>query len=178
VLTRSFKPLVYLTVVSAIAGAALFPLVEAILRETAAKLALESFSGQDRLSSFLLHMTYWLEAPAHIQLFGLGFGAIRSPDFLSTLLVNTGLIGFAAFSVLFLLPAARLGRSDEHVAIRCALVSLYFMFLTTVAEYSYAIPWIVLGIAYKELAAQSKIPVAVERSGLAPFGSARFTRDA
>lgn len=152
IMMRSFKPLMYLGGVSIFLGAALFPLVEAIVRETIAKLALESFSGQDRLGSFLLHLVFWLDAPIHIQLFGIGFGAVRSPDFFTTLLVNTGAIGVAAFSAFYLLPAALLGRNSEQVAIRCALISTYFMFLTSVAEYSYAVPWIVLGIAYKELA--------------------------
>ena len=156
VLMRSFKPILYLTAASVLIAAVLFPLVQALIRDTAAKLALESFSGQDRLGSFLRHLNYWLDSPIHIKLFGIGFGAVRSADFLTTLLVNTGLVGFALFTVLFLYPAVQLGHSKDKIALRSSLFSLYFMFLTSVAEYSYAIPWIILGIAYKEKSMELK----------------------
>lgn len=152
---KSIKPIFFSVIFVAVAASAFYPVVESLVKETVAKLALESFSGEDRLGSFFTHINYWLEAPAHIIFFGIGFGSIRSPDFLSTLLVNCGLVGFFFVTAIFLYPVFKLSSTSRSNCLKCSLICIYFMLMTSVSEYSYAMPWIFLGMSYAELSKQT-----------------------
>ncbi len=154
---KSVKPLIFSTLVVSAIALSFYPIVEALIKETLAKLALESFSGEDRIGSFFTHLDYWLEAPLHIKLFGIGFGSVRSLDFFSTLLVNSGFIGFLLVTAIFFYPVVALPLDRRNNSLRCSLICIYFMLMTSVSEYSYAMPWIFLGISYAEIGAKTAL---------------------
>lgn len=68
------------------------------------KLEQKTESGSDRTLLFLESMRLWFHASPLNQLFGIGFGYIRSTDLFSTLLVNTGVIGTIFISGLSSIP--------------------------------------------------------------------------
>lgn len=113
------------------------------------KLLQESDSGLDRFISMYKHLLYFVNLPLPLMMFGMGFGFIRSPDMFSTLLVNTGLIGFLLFSTLWLYPMFALdGLSRSNIGLKCGLFTTYFIMMISVSEYSYPSLWLFVGIAY------------------------------
>jgi hypothetical protein len=115
------------------------------------KLTLGNLSGIERFYSFLSGLEFFLDAPLLNQLFGIGFGYVRSTDFLTTLLVNMGLIGFISFCGLVLYPILKLQRTYRTLGLKAALLTLFLVMLMAVPEYSYLSFWLFLGIAYHEL---------------------------
>lgn len=115
------------------------------------KLTQQNDSGQGRTYSFLIHMYFFVQAPVWVQLFGLGFGYVRSTDFLSTLLVNNGIIGFLLFTALFVYPILKLSKGKRNDGIKIALITLYISMMISVPEFSYPSLWLFLGIAYNQL---------------------------
>lgn len=116
------------------------------------KLLQESDSGLDRFTSMFKHLVYFYDLPLPLMLTGMGFGFIRSPDLVSTLLVNTGIVGFLLFSILMLYPVFKLSNSSSrNIGLKSALVVTYFIMMTSVSEYAYPSLWLFLGIAYSNL---------------------------
>lgn len=116
------------------------------------KLLQESDSGLDRFQSFYKHMVFFFDLPVLLMLFGVGFGFIRSPEFLSTILVNSGIVGFLLFFGVLLFPVYKLDNaSRENIGLKCALILIAFMLITSVSEYSYPSIWVLAGIAYNKL---------------------------
>lgn len=120
-----------------------------------AKLMGENISGLERSSTIINHLYYFLDLQFIHQLFGIGFGYIRSYDLFTTLLINTGIVGFIIYSILFLYPLWKLTSSYYHMGIKAVLIVTYIVMMVSVAEFSYLIVWLFLGIAYKEM---QKIP--------------------
>lgn len=121
------------------------------------KFTLDTQSGIDRYQFFKQHMVYFLDMNFFSQLFGMGFGFIRSTDFFSTLLVNNGLVGFIAFTALFFYPIFSLRNNDKRVtALKIAIFIIYMSMMISVPEFSYLTIWLFLGIAYSELSRQKK----------------------
>jgi len=112
------------------------------------KLAAESHSGSARLTSFLRHLEAWWGSPLTV-LVGYGFGTARSTDFLSTLLVNLGLIGTLAVFALFGRLLLRARRCSEAV-LPAGLVAVFILMLVAVPEFAYLPPWLLAGIALRE----------------------------
>jgi hypothetical protein len=83
------------------------------------------------------------------KLFGIGFGTVRSTDFISTLLVNTGIIGLLIFLFIFLRPLIG-GNYGIDVYLRTSLVFLFICMLLAVPEFSFLTVWFVLGFAYRQ----------------------------
>ncbi|MCI0564434.1 MAG: hypothetical protein MN733_38675, partial [Nitrososphaera sp.] len=65
------------------------------------KVTAEDRSGTGRLSAFTTSLEFFRDLPLANQLFGLGYGYIRSNDLLSTSLVNLGIIGSLLVTCLF-----------------------------------------------------------------------------
>lgn len=119
------------------------------------KLLQESDSGLDRFQSFYKHMVFFIDLPLPLMISGMGFGFIRSPELFSTLLVNTGFVGFGLFFLVMLYPVFKLPNNNDQsiIGLKCALVVTCFMLLTSVSEYSYPSIWVMAGIAYSKLKA-------------------------
>lgn len=112
------------------------------------KVLSENVSGIERATGFMDHFYYFLNLPGINQLFGIGFGAIRSTDLFTTFLVNVGIVGFLIYSVLFLYPVYKLKSSYEDIGLKMILIVLYILMMIAVPEFAYLTPWLFLGIAY------------------------------
>jgi hypothetical protein len=134
-------------------GVALFwPVVVDFVQEMIiAKLTLDTVSGVQRFQFFWTSLKFFLAAPLPTQLFGIGFGYIRSTDFLTTLVVNNGVVGFLLFSSVFLYPVLRLDNSYRSIGLKAALLVIYATMMIAVSEFAYLSIWLFLGLAYNEL---------------------------
>lgn len=102
-------------------------------------------SGSDRWESIINTMNFFYEEPFLLKLFGLGFGYIRNPDFFTTLLMNSGIIGVIIFSYIFLKNASNVKPIDTNLCL--LLIVVYISMLVSVSEFSYLIIWLFLGIS-------------------------------
>lgn len=116
------------------------------------KLAARDVSGSERLANSLNVLSVWADLPWINQLLGIGFGVVRSTDFFSTLLLNTGLLGLLAFIALFAWPICRLGSSEPETGLRLALAVVFLTAMVSVPEFAYLSSWLFLGMAYCQLA--------------------------
>jgi hypothetical protein len=139
-------------------GVALFwPVVVDFVDEMIiAKFALASVSGAQRFENFWTSYQFFLSAPLPSQLFGIGFGYIRSTDFFTTILVNNGIIGFTLFSGVFLYPVFRLDHTYRNVGLKAALLVVYATMMIAVSEFAYLSIWLFLGLAYNALIRQRR----------------------
>jgi hypothetical protein len=112
------------------------------------KLDQKTESGSDRSLLFLESLSLWLHASPLNQLFGIGFGYIRSTDLFSTLLVNTGVIGTVFISGLMLYPAFRLDWDPRGMALRQCCAATWMMMMVSVPEFAYLAPWTLVAMAY------------------------------
>lgn len=113
------------------------------------KLSGDSSSSQDRSGNIVYHSEYWAHLNLFSQLFGIGFGYIRSTDFFTTILVNNGLLGLLLFSF-FVFKNFKINLPDRDLSF-CyfgGLIVLYFIMMTTVPEFAYPSLWIYLGLGY------------------------------
>ena len=123
-----------------------------ILKQSLAdKITLNNFSGIDRCQTFISALNFWLNLNLLSQLFGVGFGTIRSTDFFSTLLVNTGLLGLIAFVSLFIFPVFVLGNDSRSIGLKQCLLATLIIMLVSVPEFSYLAPWTFLAMAYNKI---------------------------
>jgi hypothetical protein len=114
-----------------------------------------SASGTERSDNFWAAINMWLDGTVPNQLFGVGFGYIRSPDLFSTLLVNTGVIGTAFVAFVILYPAFKLDWEPQGMALRQCCVSTGVMMMVSVPEFAYLAPWTFIAMAYARLYHQS-----------------------
>ncbi len=125
-----------------------FPVVNVFIQETFSKLSANTVSGIERLGSFQRGLDFFTTAPFGVQFFGLGFGYIRSTDFFTTLLVNTGVVGLALFSSLFLYPILKLDNSYSSVGLKSILIVVFVTMMVAVSEFAYLGTWLFLAISY------------------------------
>ena len=112
------------------------------------KLEQKTESGSDRMLMFLESMRLWVHSAPLNQLFGIGFGYVRSTDLFSTLLVNVGVVGTVFISVLMLYPAFKLDWDPRGMALRQCCVATWTMMMVSVPEFAYLAPWTLVGMAY------------------------------
>jgi hypothetical protein len=115
------------------------------------KVTLQDNSGSDRFSTFQGHIDLFSNLPFMNKLFGIGFGTVRSTDFFSTLLVNTGIFGILAFSSLFMYPVFKMNNDKRGKMIKLIILITYMTMMISVSEYSYLPTWLFLGIAYNKI---------------------------
>ncbi len=121
------------------------------------KLTLRSSSGMDRFDSLSTSLKFFLELPIINMFFGVGFGTIRSTEMLSTLLVNTGIVGFILFSALFLYPVFKLRRNTVNIGLKASLLIIYITMMISVSEFSYLPTWLFLGLSYYQIRADQAL---------------------
>ncbi len=118
------------------------------------KLTLQHNSGASRFQAFADHLAYYAQLNPWSQLVGQGFGTIRSMDLVSTLLVNTGIVGFLIFTIAFFYPVLRLKRTQRNNGIKVSLIVIYVTAMISVSEFGYLSIWIFLGLAYHQLSSE------------------------
>jgi hypothetical protein len=122
----------------------------------ASKISGNTSSSIQRSAHFFIHINYWANLNFFNQLVGIGFGYVRSTDFLSTVLVNNGVVGFILFTTFFYNKLLFKIKPDQLLyTYKIALVLLYFILMTTVPEFAYPCLWIFLGLGYV-LSAETK----------------------
>ena len=153
------KYLFWFLLLAGVGTVAAWPLVQGFVSEMIfAKLSLSNVSGVSRFTYFADSMRFYADAPLLNQLFGIGFGYIRSTDFFSTLLVNTGLVGFLLFTLLFAYPILYLKNDYVSTGLKIALIVIYVTMMVAVSEFSYLSIWLYLGIAYRALGQNRALP--------------------
>lgn len=115
------------------------------------KVTAENPSGAGRLAAFLTSWEYYLDLPLANQLFGVGYGYIRSNDLLSTSLVNLGIIGFLLITCIFIYPAVKLGRTQREVGIKASLIVIFVTMIFSKPNFGFLSIFLFLGIAYNEI---------------------------
>ena len=133
-------------------SAVLFALLfrDLIVQMVLEKLLLENTSGEDRFLTFLGNIRFWLDSGTAVKLFGIGWGTVRSTDFFSTLLVNTGLVGLLGWLLLFLRPSMSVVReAPAPFILNLGMITVLIIMLFAVPEYAYLTTWMFLGILYK-----------------------------
>jgi len=148
---RFFKTAIVVTAAVA-ALLILFPqAVEAFYNATVIKLTLQTASGIDRFENFSSALALFRDTDLLHQLFGHGFGYIRSTDGFSTLLVNTGAVGFLAYSAFFLYPLFRLRYDTEYRrGLFAATIALYAIIMVSVPEFYYLHLWLFAALVWRE----------------------------
>lgn len=111
---------------------------------------LESSSGRNRWDVFLTTLNFFLSGLLFTQLFGIGFGYVRSTDFLSTILVNLGVVGFILTTCSFFYPVWKLGNTEKEIGIKATLIVIFATMMISVPDYMNSPIWLFLGIAYYE----------------------------
>ena len=115
----------------------------------ASKLSGESDSSKDRGGAMENHLIFWSHLPLPNKLVGIGFGYIRSTDFFSTLVLNSGIVGFIVFAGLFVRNLfLKIGDVDLRKCFQAATILLFFIMMATVPEFSYASLWIFLALGF------------------------------
>lgn len=109
---------------------------------------LSTGSGQERSQSMIDHAAAVFDGNLFRFFFGIGFGTIRSPDLLSTLLANSGIVGLGLYSAVMLAPVFLLPKSPVKIGLQAVLWSIWVMEMLSVSEYAYLPPWFFVAMAY------------------------------
>lgn len=106
-----------------------------------------SVSSRQRSSSFYIHLSYWASLNGLSQIFGIGFGYVRSTDFFSTLIVNNGVLGIIIFTW-FVLKGLWLKIQDPTLSAcyKLGLFLTYLILMATVPEFAYPSLWIYIAL--------------------------------
>jgi hypothetical protein len=151
---RVLKPMLYIIPVGIAVVAALYffsPAINKLIHSLFIdKLTGNNQSGSERASYFLNQFNYWKnDLNAAGKMIGIGFGYVRSTDFLSTLLVNNGIIGLAVFTWFFF-KHAFINIKDllfkKYYVI--ALIATFIIMMGSVPEFAYLSLWILLSIPF------------------------------
>jgi len=113
-------------------------------------------SGGGRFRIFMNTWEYFLDLPLANQLFGVGYGYIRSADHFSTLLVNLGISGLLLTTFIFIYPVVKLGRTSREIGIKAALIVIFVTLMIAKSGFSTLNIWLFLGIAYNEIKKRDK----------------------
>jgi hypothetical protein len=140
--------LVTLAILAVAAWSIVTPLLELLVLD---KLALSSYSAVTRVRLLFINLEFFLQAPLVVQLFGVGFGYVRSIDMATTLLVNNGLVGVGIVTAAFFYPLRRLGNTRREIGLKAILVVLFVVMMVAVSEFAYLSVWLFLGIVYHEI---------------------------
>ncbi len=107
-------------------------------------------SGSERSGYFLGQFNYWKNQLNIVgKLVGIGFGYVRSTDFLSTLLVNNGLLGIIVFTAFFFKHAfIKVKNIQFNKFYVIALFAAFMILMCSVPEFAYLSLWILLSLPY------------------------------
>lgn len=108
-------------------------------------------SSLERISFFKSSFNYFLKSDIFHQLFGYGFGYIRSTDTFSTLLVNVGLIGAVAYILFIIYPFFKIPlNSDYRRGLFISSIVLLIITLISVTELYFYHIWFLAALSWYE----------------------------
>lgn len=121
--------------------------------QIAGKVGRGNESGLQRSEYFSSHFSAWLNSSLFNFIFGHGFGYVRSTDYLSTALFNTGLIGFGFITYLFFWPIPFLvkAKTKHCLGLAASAVVIYVMMMASVSEFFYFHIWLFLALMWFEV---------------------------
>lgn len=108
---------------------------------------MDSTSGIVRSNDFFGDINYFTELDVMHNLFGIGFGYIRSSNLFTTLLVNTGVIGVISFTYFYLKDFSLKAQSFIKQGNNSIILVLFVISMVAVPEFSYLSFWIFLAIS-------------------------------
>jgi hypothetical protein len=148
---KSFFSRVFVFLFSILILLLFFEVLKAIFNSLfVSKFTKSSLSGFERSTNAATTLDFFLNDFSIFQkVFGIGFGTVRSTDFISTLLVNTGFLGLIAFLFFFMFPLFSKSISLDR-DIKISIVFLIPAILLAVPEFSILSTWYLLGIAYNQ----------------------------
>ncbi|MFO1386102.1 MAG: hypothetical protein U1F55_07940 [Chitinivorax sp.] len=140
---------VFVAMAVAIAGYMLVPSVNIFFESVVmSKFNNTSHSGSVRFEYFTNGIRFWISSPSFVKVFGVGFGTIRTTDLLTTLLINTGLVGVFLTLILFFRPLFYVNKNRLASALVCGVFVCLIVMLFSVPEYAYLTTWMFLGLLY------------------------------
>ena len=116
------------------------------------KIMLENNSGAMRSALFHNSINIYADGTLLHQLFGHGFGYIRSTDGISTLLVNVGALGVLAYLIFTLYPFIRIRLNTDYrrALLLGSIVAIVTSFVS-VSEFFFFQTWFFTALAWHEL---------------------------
>lgn len=133
------------------------------------KFRLEHMSGMDRMNNFSSSLAFFAHSDIVHQVFGYGFGYIRSTDGVTSLLINTGLGGLCLFLVFLLYPFVRMKcNTGYRRGLLVATLVEIVMVLLSVTEFFYLHMWFIAALAWHELYRDSRFAVRPDCPPIAP----------
>jgi len=151
---RVLKPMLYIVPVCVLVLIGLYVFSPAI-NKLVHSVFIDKFSGtnqsgSERSSYFLNQFNYWKNQLNFIGKFiGVGFGYVRSTDFLSTLLVNNGIIGVCLFTWFYFKHAfVRIKDFQFKKYYVMALLAAFMILMGSVPEFAYLSVWILLSLPF------------------------------
>jgi hypothetical protein len=117
----------------------------------------ENTSGATRSALFANSMDIFAHGSIVQQLFGHGFGYIRSTDGFSTLLVNVGVLGMLAYLVFSLYPFLKFPWNTEYrKALLLGTITTIVTGFVSVSEFYFFHTWFFTALAWHELYVEKK----------------------
>lgn len=107
---------------------------------------MDSQSGMERSSDFYGNINYFLDLDVMHNLFGIGFGYMRSGDLFTTLLVNTGILGILSFAYFYLKDFCLKVHNFIDLGNNSILLVLFIISMIAVSEFSYLSFWLFVAI--------------------------------
>lgn len=107
---------------------------------------MQSGSADERLGFMGNNLDIWLTTDLWHQLFGIGFGVVRSTDLFSTFLVNIGIVGLFASILFWFYDYKIFPRKKLDIYQNMIILSSFFMAMVSVPEFSFMSIWLLLGI--------------------------------
>jgi len=148
---KSMKIVYTLAGLLAVMSIFLYDVVSEFIGFTYDKFSLINMSSIDRFAKFTDHLRYFLDSDIFHILFGYGFGYFRSTDGITTLLLNIGLLGTAAFSAFILYPLIKIKiNSDYRRGLAASLMVILPVMFISVAEFFYIQIWFFAALAWFE----------------------------
>lgn len=108
-------------------------------------------SSLERIFFFKSSFNYFLQSDIFHQMFGYGFGYIRSTDTFSTLLVNVGVIGTVVYIVFIIYPFVKIPlNSDYRRGLFMSSIVLLIITLISVTELYFYHIWFLAALSWHE----------------------------
>lgn len=105
-----------------------------------------SGSADERFGFMGNNLTLWMSSDLWHQLFGIGFGVVRSTDLFSTFLVDIGLVGLIAASIFWFYDFRLHPRNKTLIYQNMVILSSFIMAMLSVPEFSFLSLWLLLGV--------------------------------
>lgn len=122
------------------------------------KINLEHISGITRFDNFNKTLDIFINLDFLNQLFGIGFGYVRSTDGLTTILVNNGMISFLFIMFIYVYPIVAIKTNNNYIkALKVSNFTIYIMIMTSVPEFYNLHIYLFLSLIWYEVLKNKRI---------------------